>query len=173
MEDYSDVLSRILSKYRLEVDDFFAYMDEDSGDVFVNLTDTEGDSIEVLFTCDEHGVPGCSILSPNSDDEVGWIDLQGVLPAKNDRIIFEQGRWLRKSVLTNIMGLGKVDYKEVKDSGKSGDTKSLLDEAFTMKGNKKVSVVTHQKRSRRLNERQKMGLAASRRLHHMRMFKEV
>jgi hypothetical protein len=171
LEDYSDVLARLLTKFNLEVSDFYAYHDSISGDVFVNLTDSEGDSIDAIFMCDDVGVPGCSILSPTNDDEVGWIDLQGVLPMDGKTIIFGDGRWLRKAVLTNLMNAGKVDYQEVKESSKSGDTKYLIDEAFTMKGNRKVSIVTQQKRSRRLGEKQKMGLAAARRLHHMKEFK--
>jgi hypothetical protein len=174
LEDYSDVLARLLSKYNLEVDDFYAFHDPSTGDVFINLTDKEGDSIESIFTCDSDGVPGCSILDPSTDDESGWIDLHGVLPMNNEVPVFGNGKWLRKTVLTNLMTAGKVDYEEVKESGRAGDITHFLsemDEAFTMRGNRKIHVVTHQKRSRRISEKQKIGLAAARRLHHIKRFK--
>jgi hypothetical protein len=169
LTDCSDVLTRLLSRYNLVVSDSYAYCDETTGDVFINLTDQEGDSIDAILTYQDE-VPGCSILNPLTDDEMGWIDLEGVMPINRDRVVFGDGRWLRKAVLTNLMSAGKVDYQEVKESGTCGLTKSLLDEAFTMKGNRKISVVTHQKRNRRLGEQQKMGLAAARRLHHIKTF---
>ena len=164
LTDLSDEFSKILSKFGIQVDYFHAFSDPITGDIFINLTDHEGDSIDAILTIDNDNIPGCSILD-DSDRELGWIDLEGIAPVINSRIDFGQGKWFRYSILTNLLKLGKVDFKQIKESKSKSVVRTIskIEEAFTVKGAKKIAVVSHRNRYRILSTRQQLGLMSARR----------
>ena len=162
--DITDQLKKVLDKFGLLIDSYCAYQDSVTGDIFVNLTDYEGDAIDVIFTVDEDDVPGCLILGEN-DMGIGWIDLHGVAKVVNGKIDFDEGRWFRYSILSNLLKLGNIDFKKVKESRSKSVVRTLtkIEEAFSVKGNSRVAVVSHRPRRKRLTHRQILGLASMRR----------
>ena len=164
LTDLTDNFGKILSKFGIRVDHYHAFSDPITGDIFINMTDNEGDSIDAILTIDSDDVPGCSILD-KSDRELGWIDLAGILPVVNGRIDFGEGKWFRYSILTNLLKQGEVDFNQIKESRSKTVVRTItkIEEAFTVKGNNKVTVVSHRTRYRRLTTRQELGLASARR----------
>ena len=163
LNNLTDEFGRILDKFGVTVDHFHAFSDPLTGDIFINLTDNEGDLIDALITVDDDGIPGCLILD-KKDMGVGWIDLEGIVPIVNNRLSFGNGSWFRYSILTNLLELGKVDFKKVQESESKEVVRTItrIEEAFTVKGSRKITVVSHRVRNRQLTTRQALGLASAR-----------
>ena len=163
LTDLTDEFGKILNKFGLIVDHYHAFSDPITGDIFINLSDEEGDSIDAIMMVDDDGIPGCFILDKN-DRGVGWIDLEGIAPISNDRISFSSS-WFRYSILTNLLKLGEVDFEQIKESKSKGVVRTItkIEEAFTVKGSNKIAVVSHRKRHRALTTRQQLGLVSVRR----------
>jgi len=163
--DITDRLGKILDKFGLVVDNYHAYSDSVTGDVFINLTDNEGDSIDTVLMVDDDDVPGFLILGKH-DLGVGWIDLQGIVPVIKDKIDFGNGSWFRYSILTNLLELGKVDFRRIKESKSKNVVRTItrIEEAFSVRGKSKISVVSHRSRNHRLTTRQVLGLATFRQM---------
>lgn len=164
LTDLTDEFGKILSKFGLQVDHYHAFSDPITGDIFINLTDNEADSIDAILTIDQDNIPGCTILD-GSDREAGWIDLEGVAPVINGRIDFGMGKWFRYSILTNLLKMGNVDFRQIKESRSKEIVTTILkiEEAFTVRGVKKIAVVSHRNRYRILTTRQQLGLMSARR----------
>jgi hypothetical protein len=164
LTDLSDVFGKILSKFGISVDHYHAFSDPITGDIFINLSDHEGDSIDAILTIDSDNIPGCSILD-KSDRELGWIDLEGIAPVVNGRIDFGEGKWFRFSILTNLLKLGEVDFNQIRESKSKSVVRTItrIEEAFTVKGARKIAVVSHRNRYRILTTRQQLGLMSARR----------
>jgi hypothetical protein len=91
--------------------------------------------------------------------------LHGVAKVVNGKIDFDEGRWFRYSILSNLLKLGNVDFKKVKESRSKSVVRTLtkIEEAFSVKGKSRVAVVSHRPRRKRLTHRQILGLASMRR----------
>lgn len=172
LTDLSDALQKILSKYGLIVDQYYAFLDPMTGDIFINLTDNEQDFIDAIFTVDNDDIPGVIILDKN-DRGVGWIDLEGIVPVINGRIDFGEGGWFRYSILTNLLKLGDVDFRKVKESKSKNVMRTItrIQEAYSVKGESKIAVVSHRARRQRLTTRQELGLASARRYAQLKSMK--
>lgn len=164
LEDITSNLKNVLDKFGLLVDNYYAYRDTETGDIFLFLQDEEGDSVNALMTIDDDGVPGISILN-DKDREEGWIDLDGIVPVSNSKINFGTGSWFRYSVLSSLLKSGNVDFKTVQESKSKKVTRTLtkIEEAFSVRGSNKIAVVSHRHRNRKLSVRQMMGLASAKR----------
>jgi len=164
LTDLTDNFGKILSKFGIRVDHYHAFSDPITGDIFINMTDNEGDSIDAILTIDSDDVPGCSILD-KSDRELGWIDLAGILPVVNGRIDFGEGKWFRYSILTNLLKQGEVDFNQIKESRSKTVVRTItkIEEAFTVHGSNIRTTVVHRTRYRRLTTRQVLGLSSARR----------
>lgn len=164
LEDITSSLEKVLSKFGLLVDNYYAYRDIETGDIFLFLQDEEGDSVNALMTIDDDGVPGISILN-DKDREEGWIDLDGIVPVNVSKIDFGTGSWFRYSIISNLLKSGNVDFKTVQESKSKKVTRTIIkiEEAFSVKGSNKIAVVSHRHRNRKLSIRQIMGLASARR----------
>lgn len=162
LTDRSDEFNTSLTNHGIQVKDSYAYEDPQTNSLVIGLGDAEGDLINAIFSTSNG--PGCSILN-TYDDEIGWMDLNGVLPISSGTINFKAFDWLRRSILTNLMQLGKVDYEDVSAQSVAGRTQLLVTEAFSVRGDKKISVVTHTTNSRKLSDQELTILGAARRLY--------
>ena len=63
-----------------------------------------------------------------------------------------------------MLELGKVDFKKVQESESKEVVRTItrIEEAFTVKGSRKITVVSHRVRNRQLTTRQALGLASAR-----------
>jgi hypothetical protein len=168
--DITSAFEKWLNRYRLSVSEIGVYTDPEDGVTFARLADSAGDDVEFLFNVDEVGTAGCSILN-NLDEENGWIDLEGILPVEDGKLVISDFYWLRKTVLKSIMAVGQVDFsQEIKESSQAGHLEYLIDEAYATRGDKLVTIVTHRKRMRKLSQKNLIVIGASRRLHHLKKF---
>lgn len=165
----SEFNSYITNKLKIELYDSYAYRDPDSGDIIISCIDQGKDSFTAIFTFDKYGSPGCSLLDSN-DDEIGWMQLDGIAPVSDNKIDISSWSWLRKSVLVNLLNIANVNYTELMALTKSSIIGESITEAFSMRGKKRVSVVSHIERSRKLDDRQLLILGAARRLHYTKKF---
>lgn len=164
LESLTDNFSKIFSKFRILVDYFHAFTDPMTGDIFLNIADASGHSIDAILTLSNDGIPGCTILDAN-DKEVAWIDLEGVAPVNNGRIDFGMGKWFRYSILSNLLKLGNIEFDRLSES-KSNQvitTINKIEEAFSFNGMKRTTVVSHRSRNKPLTTRQIIGLESARR----------
>lgn len=173
VEDMTHAFSRLMKRYRLSVSEIGVYLDPETGVTFARLADNAGDDVEVLFNIDESGAPGCSVLS-DLDEEDGWIDLEGILPIRDEKLTIGDFYWLRKSILKNLMKVGSVNFaQDVKESSQAGDLEYMIDEAYATRGDKLITIVSHRKRLRKLSLRNLVIIGASRRMHHFKRFQVV
>jgi hypothetical protein len=165
LDSLSDEFSKILNRFKLSVPYFHAYTDAMTGDVFVNIADNDGHSIDAIFTVDEDGIPGCSILDKN-DKEISWIDLEGIAPVIQNKIDFGMGKWFRYSILSNLLKLGNIEFTKLGESKANQviTTLNKIEEAFSFRGVSKMAVVSHRSRRKPLTTRQSIGLESARRM---------
>lgn len=163
LEDLTPIFEKVLIKFGLLVDNYYAYRDIETGDIFLFLQDTEGDSVNAIMTIDDDNVPGISILNDKNREE-GWIDLDGIVPLQDNKIEFGNGSWFRYSIISNLLKSGNVDFKTIKESKSKRVSRTItkIEEAFTVKGSCKIAVVSHRHRNRKLSTRQLIGLESSR-----------
>lgn len=158
----SEFKSYVNNKLKLDISELYAFKDPSSGDIVLGFTDTGGDSLNVIFTIDQYGSPGCSLLDSN-DDEVGWMQLDGIVPTKDNMIDVSSWTWLRKSVLVNLFNIGNINYVNLISSSQSDSLGESLSEAFSMRGKKRISIVAHIERTRKLSDYHLLLLGAARR----------
>jgi hypothetical protein len=170
LEDISDDFRLILDKYKIVTEGSYAYRDHETGDVVLGLHDALGNCVNGILTVDKEGIPGCSVID-ETDIEKNWVHLDGLLSFKEGKIDFGNGGWMRKTVITNLLQLGGVNY-DFSVSGVAGVTQSRLQEAFAMRGNKRVFVVSHVEKNRKLSDKQLMMLGAARREYSIKIFSQ-